>query len=187
MCEPIMPIWITAYHEAGHAVVAALQRKKTEGEGGSIRFAVPFKYVTIRPKPNKRGAVGHVVMSSKYCIDPDLIVLLAGACAVSRFTHEKSRFNGCSSDLGEYFRILDGFVPEESEREAIIDGTMKQCHDEVIRAWPAIEDVAHDLLEKGTLTKKEVEARCKEHGLKYNRWVFAVETRDLRCAGNNAV
>lgn len=40
----------TAYHEAGHAVVAALQYKRTKS--GRIMHAVPYKYVTIQPKTN---------------------------------------------------------------------------------------------------------------------------------------
>jgi hypothetical protein len=165
MCEPITPIWIIAYHEAGHAVVAALQRKKIEGDGGSIRFAVPFKYATIRPnrkKPGQGNTLGHVIMSSKYSSGPDLIVLLAGMVVESRFFNNNcandkyGKYKNCCarsrSDLEQYCELIEHWYPKES-RPWVWDDTGETG---AKIAWPFPEGSKHQ-----EVFEKNVQ-RCEE-------------------------
>jgi hypothetical protein len=89
-CKPIEHETImTAYHEAGHAVVAAMQWMKKKN-GHSYSQAVPFRYATIRPKKYHNykeyafECLGSVQSSSKYCTKVDMIVLFAGVWSESR-------------------------------------------------------------------------------------------------------
>ena len=154
-------------------MVAALQYKIRENKNSCVH-AVPFRYATIRP--NKyceiNGVVvecgGNVQTTSEYNTKVDIIVLVAGLYSerVGKPDDWDARTSGIS-DFLDCIKLKEALQISEDEYEDL----MRQSSEEVVRAWPAIEAVARDLMEKGTVSQREVVARCEEHGIKKNIWV----------------
>jgi hypothetical protein len=172
-CNPIDPLVLAAYHEAGHAVIAALQRFLY---GVNFRQYVPFRYVTIRPR-KERNHPGKLVgavrfRKLKYYSDRCIIVALAGPCAEACLNPTAY---SCDSQADDYYKagkIMEYLGLEVSAQNIV--PYWDQCKGEVNRAWPAIEDLAKELLRKYTLTQKEVFAIIEKHGIKYNYLQFEV-------------
>lgn len=170
----------TAYHEAGHAVVAALQYKRNKN-GFSYKQAAPFGSVTIRPKGNAEfdGKCYKVFgrlnlrLKSTAC-QAHMITLVAGTLSEAQVQPHNWRDQmpeTSKSDFRMFDELIECFQMNDDDVKEIID----LGSGEVLRAWPAIKAVAQDLLEKGTVKRKEVVARCEEHGVKPTYWVFEPE------------
>ncbi len=142
-----------AHHEAGHAVA-------------HVTHQVPFLYVTIRPRT--KGAAGFVCTrreeNANRGDDSDIITFLAGSFAQARLEWLKA---GNSIDLEsielDYLRSDTSSVDWQS-MGVPIDGSIENhigaTHDLVERRWTQIEMVAAALIERRTLTSREVRELC---------------------------
>jgi hypothetical protein len=166
-CDPIDPLVLAAYHEAGHAVVAVLQRYRN---GERIKQLLPIRYVTIRPK-NNGSEYGNLVgvmrlKALKYYSEVGIIVALAGSCAEANLDPAAYYRDGSVDDFSKAGEIMEKLGLEASPQN--INRYWELCIVERDRSWSAIEDVAEELLRKDTLTQKEVFAIIEKHSIKYN-------------------
>ena len=137
----------TAYHEAGHAVAAALRR-------------VPFKYVTVE-QDEERGSTGHTMFTgrSPKSLEDHFargVVTLAGEAAQRRFNPRTVRRHHGGGD-----------------RKTVVDLALQVCHSgeeatllaklwdiqaqSLVKACSAsVDEVAQALLERSRLTQEEV-------------------------------
>lgn len=157
---------LAAYHEAGHAVIAALQLVQKRG-GVGWKQGESFESATIRPRKTY-DEIGHLITtttSGRELIN--YLVALAGPYAEHLWNDDESSwFQHGISD----FDICTKIEKEKGLNESESCALRKECADLVERAKPAIEDVAQDLLDKGTVTQHEVKAYCKKHNIKNTYW-----------------
>ena len=140
---------ITAYHEAGHAVVARM-------------LYVRVKSVTIRPDV---GSSGMTKLDLRYLNnDKQVLITLAGPYAQRRFA-PRSRWRSSSTSVvtlnsGWDFDTVTGLIYDEHGNgdaakfyRRYAEAKAKQLVD---RGWRRIEAVAKALLERETLTGTEM-------------------------------
>jgi hypothetical protein len=149
----------TAYHEAGHAVIAH-----------ALALGRPVKLVTIKPTPKATGHVAHHGKSrrladiSKAELRKEALSLFAGAAAEKRFfrtlprwrrdtVHQGARhdnkqiYNAVGAIMGLGPFHLSFFEGYREERAALRTKATKL----VEKHWPAIERVADYLIDYETL------------------------------------
>lgn len=144
----------TAYHEAGHAVVAHYER-------------VRYRYATIRPGED---SFGHVLFRhpGKW-FQPDMEkdarhrgyiervarVDFAGLAAEARF---KGRHNwrGASHDLHDAVNLLDYICGSNEEVEAYVNLMRVQARGLVEWHWNEVQAIADALLVRERLTAAEI-------------------------------
>jgi len=150
----------TAYHEAGHAVIALSERMRV-------------KSATIVPGEDYWGAVARQNMTRvqmgfdepakmhRY-LTREIRVILAGLAAEWRFTG-RNNFRGASSDYKEainlslhvygsdtivpYLRFMSALMKEEVSKPA---------------RWAQIKAIAEALMERGTIRNREIREICDQ-------------------------
>jgi Peptidase family M41 len=153
----------TAYHEAGHAVISLIERHH-------------FQRVSIIPN-KKDGTLGHCTsnpspkwltpevantLRERKWIESEIMILLAGSAAERHMMGRHSR-KGSGGDREDAIdlaqKLYDGRVLER-----FLDFMVELTRDAVANpvTWLKIEAVAHALLDRGTLSGKEVRAVCRE-------------------------
>jgi ATP-dependent Zn protease len=157
----------TAYHEAGHAVAAFF-----------LHLSIGRKGVTIIPdKINNSLGSAHVLAQLRE--NPELsdsprthvriedyaVMGLAGDVAEKKF-HPRRRFGG-HRDLNDAANLLSYISGSNEVVQARMNVAIRCARDLVNCRWKEITAVATDLLEKKTLTGREVkEIIVREWGFK---------------------
>lgn len=142
----------TAYHEAGHAVMA-------------VSLGRSIQKVTIKPGRSQFGEAQLGVCElkkgrskrSKDLLEDEVLILFAGMVAEARFTGQYSP-QGASQDLRVIGRLLDRRAnsPRQIERlqRRLLDKTEHLLHDE--GHAQAIEMIAQELIEKTIISGRAV-------------------------------
>lgn len=142
----------TAYHEAGHAVMASLLGRSIEK-------------VTVTPAKLQTGGrrLGACKIqkgrskASKHAVDDDVLVLLAGLVAESHFTKRYSP-DGAAQDLRAVKRLLENRAPRERQLKRLtrrmLDKTEHLLSSEGNQR--AVQSIAKELLQKETISGRAV-------------------------------
>jgi ATP-dependent Zn protease len=149
----------TAYHEAGHAVMAIIQHRL-------------FKPVTIIPNMEEKSW-GEVELTVKYGELPryaqtrkrfegEILFFMAGKFATERLTGKSDII-----ETEQDFRAVNGLLicryPEDLKtREECFRRLMAECAALVKDNWPMIEAVAEELLRVKTLSSKQARTIYRE-------------------------
>ncbi|MFK7767024.1 MAG: cell division protein FtsH [Mariniblastus sp.] len=143
----------TAYHEAGHAVMAAIVGR-------------PVQKVTIAPAQMQTGGVrlGAVRFKkgrskpAKDWLEDEVLIQLAGMVAESHLTDHYCD-QGASSDLRNVRRLLESRANNERQLEKLerrmLDKTEYLLSDEAHAK--AIKMIAHELIEKESISGRAVQ------------------------------
>jgi len=137
MSDVLDPVRLTAYHEAGHAVIAL-------AEGRTIQE------VSIVPGPRR---LGHCQVNKgtgrklKDSLETDLLILLAGLAAEARLTG-RYRLAGAAQDLEMAQRLALMRAPNERQGQRLLERTLAKVEHmlEDAATWRAVEAVAAELL-----------------------------------------
>jgi hypothetical protein len=137
---------ITAYHEAGHAVISHILRRR-------------FKYISIVPD-FEAGSLGHVVLEKVTHFDPDSItprsfltfcqiiqIGLAGHLAVTDLIGRKN-FCGVSDDFDEVSLAALKSQGDGEVASAFIDWLHIKTRLMLRNRWKAVEALAGELLKQ---------------------------------------
>lgn len=133
----------TAYHEAGHAVVA-------------LALGKPIHKVTISPNRDRVGMCqtqkGHFRPSHDQLEDA-ILILFAGYVAEARFTGQPNHI-GATSDFKQIRRLssqrADGERQVERLEKRLLAKTEYMLEDE--EYWGAVERIAKELVVKETIS-----------------------------------
>jgi len=143
----------TAYHEAGHAVAA-------------FALKVPVRQATIVPDGDILGHVRHSKLGgagrNPRRAERRVIIALAGDIAERH--HNPHRRRGDARDLGKAIDIIDRLARSDDHlkkwfhRKKWLAELEKEAADLILsdRWWPTVEAVAKALVQRRTLTGKEV-------------------------------
>jgi hypothetical protein len=131
------PNRLTAYHEAGHAVIAL-------AEGRTIQE------VSILPGPQR---LGHCQVKKgagrklKDSLETDLLILLAGMAAEARLTGRYG-LRGAAQDLQMAQSLASLRAPNERQGQRLLERTLAKVEHLLADAatWRAVEAVATELL-----------------------------------------
>jgi hypothetical protein len=159
------PLWSTAYHEAGHAVV-----------GWRLRIGLRKKGVTIMPKKGEytgccfsRAGVGRDIewdASDRNCMRAEKKVqsLLAGVIAQRRYNPRSVRGNPASSDFHAAVNILSCVSGGTKEIEAWLKLLHIRTENMLANPdiWRAVERLAAALMERRTIPGKEATEIIRE-------------------------
>jgi len=146
----------TAYHEAGHAVV---------GYHNDLKF----RYVTIKPSGD---ALGHVLSpASPKSFNPEfmtrtsyhaivywqrrLVTSFAGQFAEGKFLGKHPR-HGHDSDDQQAVNVAIELTGSQKQLQKYLDFSLVVAEETVNIFWPDIKAVATALIERETLSFKEV-------------------------------
>jgi hypothetical protein len=156
--------WATAYHEAGHAVIATL-------------LGVPVRIATIEPRWGYDGLVRHdPVLSarnaeliadgrSRLRAERLILIALAGSEAQRRYRPSSVRRHHGQRDAEKALDLAMRVCGSERSVQAYLDWLSVVAADTVALRWPAIERVAQALYERGSLAKDEVLRLVRETAL----------------------
>lgn len=148
----------TAYHEAGHAVVAFFLgvgfRKKTltiipdKTSAGSFQHHTAFP--GINPEWDNSGR-------ARLQAEKSVMISLAGGAAQKRFSQQSYRSWQNRGDRENAIDVLTHFVGDSAELTAYYRLLEIRTKNMLNRpgVWPCIEDLAQGLLKKKTLSAKE--------------------------------
>lgn len=140
---------ITAYHEAGHAVMYYVTKKKHEG-------------VSIIPDGSRLGNVKEAPIDTfavSYNHYRETIIMMAGRIAESIYRGEEIDFSGCIMGAADYGFSFYG--PGET-LDAFLNYIFHYTHDLVKKWWPEIEALAKELLDKRELSYLKAYKLIKE-------------------------
>lgn len=152
----------TAYHEAGHAIVA-------------LDRSVRFRYVTIRPGESGH-TLGHLRHVSRKAgalyrrfpgaIDIDQILISCAGVVAESFVRRRYHHVGASRDYDTAYRWAcqrdetgrEGFLDTDPLPQAIVVGAGQQAK-KILERWrPALDELANALLAKTTVRYGEAKA-----------------------------
>ena len=139
----IDPRVITAYHEAGHAVVAILVGR-------------PIQKVSIIPNRTRLGACeikkGRFQPSSDW-LEDDVLIMFAGVAAEARLTGHY-HWQGADQDLRNIRRLTLSRAGDETRAEKLerrlLAKTEHLLSDDL--TWKTVEQIAAALLERETIS-----------------------------------
>lgn len=149
-------LWSTAYHEAGHAVMAWHER-------------VRLTSITIEPDGEFLGAVRHADLFRGVRLDADrsdrarlrverrVRVCLAGGIAEKPFNPKGYRRWSCGADHEQALDALEHLCRSAAEVEAWCRLLDIQTQYALDLHWPMVEGLAGVLIERSTLRGGEIE------------------------------
>ncbi len=150
--EDVAQLTATAYHEAGHAVVAVSL--------GRTIHKVTINAANLQFGGIRLGAVKFDkgrAKASKDAVEDEVLILFAGMVAEARFTGKYCPA-GAQEDLVSVRRLLGNRAGNERQFERLERRLLKKTehllHDEAHVA--AIESIAVELLEKRTISGRTV-------------------------------
>lgn len=140
---------LTAYHEAGHAVVA-------------ISVGRSVSKVSIIPKKSKLGVCKMQkgrAKASQDALEADLLILLAGMAAESRMSGVYN-LQGAGQDLRDCERLAMSRAGNARQAGKLIKRALDKVQNLLSsdHHWAAVKAVAKDLLEK-----EEISGRAAVH------------------------
>lgn len=151
----------TAYHEAGHAVFAAL-------------LSVQFKYVTIKPADGSLGHLRHLSPKSKALenidvqvplwvrayIERRVMISLAGGLAAEKFENDAKTATGIEMDYLQAVELASYIAPAIEEAEAYVGwlSVRSRLLLDVPVHWVMVQSVAEALLVHSRLSSRQVKA-----------------------------
>ena len=133
----------TAYHEAGHAVVAILMGRTVQK-------------VSIIPSQNRLGAVtiqkGRTKKTSDK-LEAEMLILLAGMAAEARVTGTYN-LQGASQDLRHVEKLALSRSPNSKQATKLIHKTLDKTNHLISNKanWQAIKTIAKELLEHESIS-----------------------------------
>jgi len=142
----------TAYHEAGHAVMATILGRK-------------IKKVTVKPRQIQTGGIRLGVCelgagrdrSSKDALEDEALILLAGMVAEAKLTGHYCKL-GASQDLRQASAILQARGGSESQTQRLLQRILNKA--EHLLSGPvyveAIEIVAKELVDRTVISGRTV-------------------------------
>lgn len=142
----------TAYHEAGHAVVAVLLGRSVH----KVTIAPGQMFAGVRLGACEIGK-GRA-RASRDWLEDEVLILLAGMVAQSQLTGDYCR-NGAAQDLAAVRRLLEqARATNERQLERLEQRMIDKCEhllaDEA--ACKAVESIAVELLKKTTISGRAV-------------------------------
>ena len=147
----------TAYHEAGHAVVAHLEGIRVKG-------------VSVLPDENTSGRIHHANPLAGINLEWDgswratkraeslIRVCLAGAISQKRFSPHGYRKYHASTDHEQAADMVLRISGSSEEANAYLKLLRIQTSQKLNHWWPLVEAVAGAVLEHGELSAKEIRA-----------------------------
>jgi hypothetical protein len=156
------PKTLTAYHEAGHAVVDCL-------------LGLPLEELSVVPNEESKGRVSSSLFKDFYKfledVDADedevlevyLVSLLSGIKTVEILTGEETHPDNPNADLSlvdsdydQVGRVISSLAgPTAESQAAVYEEACSQAESFLQENWPAVEAVAEALLKHKTLTGSE--------------------------------
>jgi len=145
----------TAFHEAGHAVVAYLLRKK-------------FRYITIRANEVFNGYVRHEKprassengwdeeRNKRSTREKDILTSLAGGTATLILTGKPDR-TGSYADLHNALDLAGDVCGSKAECDAYVNWLSVRC-EAMMRSpsnWYAVEALAHELVKQERISYRK--------------------------------
>jgi ATP-dependent Zn protease len=152
---------ITAYHEAGHAVVA-------------LALGRPVEKVTIVPNSKRLGLCKVTKGRFRPSADPletEVMILLAGLVAEARYTG-RFGWGGAQQDLRQVRAYAIQRAGSETQAEKLERRLMDKTEHLLTQPgiWPAIERIATELVAKteisGRAARQFYEEALQQHGSK---------------------
>ena len=153
---------IAAIPEAGHAVV-------TVARGGHL------EKVTIVATPQARAAVhGDVYVPPKQIgastgaeLDrlTNIAIQLYACIAAEQHQYGTGHNVGGSQDFADIKQIGEDLYNDEGPQRLWAGRALRSAREYVAKLWPAIEDIARELLTAGDRNEADVLAALKRHGL----------------------
>ena len=149
---------LTAYHEAGHAVIALLM-------GRSVQK------VSIIPSQNKLGAVTMQKGRSKQVqdkLEAEMLILLAGMAAEGRKSG-KYNLQGASQDLRMVEKLALSRAGNPKQATKLIHKTLDKTQHLLSNkaTWAAVKSIANELLEH-----ESISGRAARHHLELAQQKF---------------
>ena len=143
--------WRTALHEAGHAVMAIVERR-------------PFQDIVIGDTPTERGMVRGLLLSP---LDDDQVRIHLGGIMSARLSlprWHRRLFQGAHDDLGEVAR----FYRHRSDVAATLARNVSATASSLVANWSAVHALALRLERRGRATFDEAlqAARTQASGLR---------------------
>lgn len=147
----------TAYHEAGHAVVAHAQGLgfesvsivEDEDSLGRCHVTLPEGF---QPDERREGSVE--------ILEAHLAVCLAGALAQELFTGESVEL--AANDLSGALKLVGSLGASSEQMNARIEEAEQRARGILHRGWPAVEALAARLLEQEELDSERTAAVIRE-------------------------
>lgn len=156
---------LTAFHEAGHAVMYFSQGRK-------------FRHITIVADETK-GSLGHLLHDKLKNFHPDenddwrtrkvlegaILCSLAGPAA-ERIFSGRHNWRGAAGDLRYVTNVALCFVPDSEEASAFISWLWIRANNIVQSRWRMVEILAAALLKRETLSYKDAQMVLRDSVLK---------------------
>jgi ATP-dependent Zn protease len=134
---------LTAYHEAGHAIVALMLGRDVH------RVSIIPKQTRLGQCQLKKG--GH--KASDDWLETEVLILLAGAAAEGRISGQYC-WNGASRDLRQAQALIQSRAGSVHQAERLqrrwLDKVEHLLNSQ--ESWLAVEMVAHDLVQRKTIS-----------------------------------
>ena len=157
---------VTAYHEAGHAVMAVLNRMPlhdasilthgSDASSGRTRLSVTGAISERFAKGRKLGDREYRQVIRSACFN------LAGDIAQRRFAPTARRIDHSWSDLENVSRLFKGIGLSGAKLRAVANAVASATDQLIESNWPRVEAVANQLLEKGSLSGTQLRRIVKE-------------------------
>jgi hypothetical protein len=150
----------TAYHEAGHAVMALLLGREPKGASIQRRGDVAGFVDFDKDFPASMLSYFDKSEPKRIYFEMRVMITVAGTVAHDILTPGRPHDAGDDMDDREARDLfLDHWEASNDEREAYIGRLVGRARDALLASWPAVERVARALLENGELSRSELRER----------------------------